>query len=296
MTVFRKISFYFALLGLCAATAVVIHLRATEPVMPPPVAPPVKPTTRGIAASGLVEARRENTNVGVPVPGLVTEVLVEVWDRVEKGQPVLKLDDRDLQATLLVQEANVGVAEATVRRVEDQCARLKKLVAGRAASAEDLEIRTNDVTITKAQLSAARAAVAQTHALLERLVIRAPITGTILQVNVRAGEYASPTSQKPPLVLGDIDEVQVRADVDEQLASRVVPGQKATGYIKGNATHPIELEFIRIEPYVIPKVSLTGSSIERVDTRVLQIIYAFDNTADHAVYVGQQMDVYLEAP
>ncbi len=74
-----------------------------------------------------------------------------------------------------------------------------------------------------------------------------------------------------------------------------MPGQKATGYIKGDATRPIELKFVRIEPYVIPKVSLTGSSIERVDTRVLQIIYAFDNTADHAVYVGQQMDVYLDA-
>ncbi len=161
MIAFRKLSFYVSLLGLCAATAVVIRLRATEPVLPPPVAPPVKPASRGIAASGLVEARRENTNVGVPVPGLVTEVLVKVWDRVEQGQPLLKLDERDLRASLLVQEANVGVAESTVRRVEDQCARLKKLVAGRAASVDDLEVRTNDVAIAKAQLSAARAAVAQ---------------------------------------------------------------------------------------------------------------------------------------
>ena len=296
MIVLRKISFYIALLGLGAAVAMVLRLRANEPVLPPPVAPPVKPVTRAIAASGLVEARRENTNLGVPVPGLVSEVLVKVWDRVEAGQPLLKLDARDLRATLLTQEANVAVAEATLRRVEDQCKRLRKLAASpaRAVSEEEVETRANDVAIAQAQVAAARAAVAQTHALLERLVVTSPIAGTILQVNVRAGEYVSPTAARAPVVLGHIDEVQVRADVDEQLAPRVTAGQRAVGYIKGDTTHPIELEFVRIEPYVIPKVSLTGSSVERVDTRVLQLIYAFRNTPERPVYVGQQMDVYLQ--
>jgi hypothetical protein len=45
---------------------------------------------------------------------------------------------------------------------------------------------------------------------------------------------------------------------------------------------------------VIPKVSLTGSTTERVDTRVLEVIYAFKNTSDRAVYVGQQMDVFID--
>jgi hypothetical protein len=75
---------------------------------------------------------------------------------------------------------------------------------------------------------------------------------------------------------------------------RSVSGSVSAGYVKGDATHTFELEFVRIEPYVIPKVSLTGSRIERVDTRVLQIIYAFDNPDDRPVYVGQKMDLYLE--
>jgi hypothetical protein len=96
------------------------------------------------------------------------------------------------------------------------------------------------------------------------------------------------------LVLGDIDEIQVRADVDEQVAPRVRTGARAAGYLKGDTSRPIAMEFVRIEPYVVPKRSLTGASTERVDTRVLQVIYRFPKTADRTVYVGQQLDLYIE--
>jgi RND family efflux transporter MFP subunit len=295
MSVFRKISFYLAIVGLAAGGAMVWRLRANEPVRPPPVAPPAKPAGRAIAASGLVEARRENTSIGVPAAGLVTEVCVKVWDRVKAGQSLLKLDDRDLRANLLTEEANITVAEATLRRIQDQYARTRKLGLCQPplVSQDELDTSRNDVAVAQAQLDAAQAAVAQTEALLERLIVSAPIDGTILQVNVRAGEYTSPTAGSVPVVLGSIDEVQIRADVDEQLAPHVKAGQKAVAYLKGDATHPIPLQFVRIEPYVIPKVSLTGSTTERVDTRVLEVIYAFKNNSDRPVYVGQQMDVFI---
>jgi RND family efflux transporter MFP subunit len=221
---------------------------------------------------------------------------VKVWDRVRVGQPLLKVDDRDMRANLLTEEANITVAQATLRRIQDQHKRKQKLAVCQPpiVSDDELETSQNDVAVAQAQLEAARAAVAQTQALLERLIVRAPIAGTILQVNVRAGEYASPTASSAPVVLGSTDEVQIRADVDEQLAPRVKAGQKAIGYLKGDASHPIPLQFVRIEPYVIPKVSLTGSTTERVDTRVLEVIYAFKNNSDRPVYVGQQMDVFIK--
>lgn len=294
MIVFRKLSFYFAMVGIAGAVAIVIHLSAAEPMLSPPVQPPAKPAARAIAAAGLVEARGENTSIGVPMPGLVTEVYVKVWDRIDKGQPLFRLDDRDLRATLLTQEANVTVAEATLHRLEPQYKRLRRLVESHAVSEQEVETREHDIRVAEAQLNAARAGVAQTNAMIERLVVRSPIAGTILQVNIRPGEYASPTTSRPPMVLGHIDEVQIRADVDEQLAPRVRAGQRAVGYLKGDSVHPIALEFVRIEPYVVPKVSLTGSTIERVDTRVLQVIYTFKNSPEYPVYIGQQMDVYFE--
>ena len=297
MILLRKISFWLALAGLATAGSLVLRLRAglTESVPTLPVAPPAKPTATAIAASGLVEACRENTSIGVPAPGLVVQVHVKVWDRVEAGAPLLQLDDRDLRATLLTQRASIAVAEAVLQRARSPLSRVLELHKTGAVTDDELDARRNDVAVAEAQLAAARATVAQTETLLARLIVRAPIAGTILQVNVRAGEYISTLGNTvAPLVLGNIDEVQVRADVDEQVAPRVRPGKRAVGYLKGDTRNPIPMEFVRIEPYVIPKRSLTGASTERVDTRVLQVIFKFANRPDRPIYVGQQMDLYLE--
>ena len=64
--------------------------------------------------------------------------------------------------------------------------------------------------------------------------------------------------------------------------------------MRGDPRQEFRLSFVRVEPYVIPKKSLTGDNTERVDTRVLQVIYALE-TKDRPVYVGQQMDVFIEA-
>ena len=94
-------------------------------------------------------------------------------------------------------------------------------------------------------------------------------------------------------MMGQIDELQVRADVDEQLAPKVSPNMKAEAWVKGNPQDKIELKLVRIEPFIVPKVSLTGSSSERVDTRVLQVIFSMVPKENQRIYVGQQMDIYL---
>jgi hypothetical protein len=110
---------------------------------------------------------------------------------------------------------------------------------------------------------------------------------------VRAGEYAQAGPLATPLMLlGAVDELHVRADVDEQDAWRVRAGAPGVASVRGESTRKFNLRFVRFEPYVIPKKNLTGDSTERVDTRVLQVIYALDR--DAAVYVGQQMDVFIE--
>jgi RND family efflux transporter MFP subunit len=296
MLILRKLSFWLALVGVIAAGLLIVRLRASlvEPVPPPPVTPAPKPYAHSLGAAGIVEALRENTLIGTPSPGLVTAVHVKVWDKVEAGAPLFTLDSRDLQAALGPQRAQIAVSEANLQRLRDQLARLEAVSDPRAISTEDLKLRRSDILVAQAQLDAARATLAQTQSLIERLVVRAPIAGTVLQLNTRAGEYLGLSSQTPPLVLGAIDQLQVRAEVDEQIAPRVRPGARASACVKGDSSHPIPLEFVRIEPYIVPKRSLTGASIERVDTRVLQVIFRFANPGDNRVYVGQQMDIYIE--
>jgi hypothetical protein len=46
---------------------------------------------------------------------------------------------------------------------------------------------------------------------------------------------------------------------------------------------------------VVPKTELSGTSTERVDTRVLQVVYSVSK-GELPIYVGQQVDVYIETP
>lgn len=291
---FKKPTFYLALAGAAATVGLVVRLNGQSPVKPPPIDPSPKPYPVSVAASGIIEAHSENVSIGVPEAGLVSQVHVKVWDSVEQGQPLFTLDSRQLQAQLNVNLAQAQVSEATVRRLQDQLARLKSVNDVRAVSAEEVRTKEHDVAVAQAQLEAARALVEQNKVCLERMTVLAPKTGTILQVNVRPGEYASATPKTAALVLGDVEQLQIRADVDEQNAARLRAGQSATAYLKGDTTEPIELTFVRIEPYVVPKVSLTGASTERVDTRVLQVIYSFARPQHRPVYVGQQVDVFVK--
>lgn len=130
---------------------------------------------------------------------------------------------------------------------------------------------------------------------LDVLTVRAPRDGTILQVNVRSGEFAETKPNEPMMILGEVELLQIRADVDKQNAPLVQANQPAVAFLKGSTQKPLPLRFVRIEPYVIPKKSLTGDSAERVDTRVLQIIYELDH-APVGLYVGQQVDVFINRP
>lgn len=94
---------------------------------------------------------------------------------------------------------------------------------------------------------------------------------TVLRVDVQPREYVA-AGGGPALVLGTVDELRVRVDIDENDAWRVRPEAPATASLKGNSAATMKLRFVRIEPYVVPKRSLTGASTERVDTRVLQVL------------------------
>lgn len=307
----RYLTFALSIAGVVMMTQVMqtIHGQETK-IPPPPVAPPEKRAADDIGATGILEAKDENVAIGVPLPGLVKEVKVKVNQVVKAGEPLLLLDDRELSASHLKQkaavavaEANLVVAQAQLAKVQDMLDRLKSVPDQRAISQDDLRNRTNDVLVAKAQQQAAEAQLAaakadqqQTELLIQRLTVLAPRNGTILQVNIRAGEYASPQNKQPALVLGEIGTLHVRADVDEQNAVAVQEGAAAQISLKGDSTKKFEAKFVRVEPYVIPKVSLTGASTERVDTRVLQIIYEIERDEKPGapkLYVGMQVDVSI---
>ncbi len=310
MIVFKRVSVWLSFAGIALVAWTLLTGGKREPMPAPIVDPPKSPFATTVAATGIIEAVNENVRIGPPVPGLITKVFVSVGDRVKEGDPLLQLDDRDLRAQLLARDAAIPPAQAQIDeqkyRIADldtQLRRLKAVGDSRAVSEDDvkrtwyaLEMAKRNLGRHEAALKQAMAQQEETRTLVGRLTIRAPRAGTILQVNSRAGEYALTTGATEPLMLlGDTEQLQVRAEVDEVNAPLVTPQAPGAAYLKGSTTHAIPLQFVRIEPYIVPKKALTGDNSERVDTRVLQVIYRFQ-LPPFPVYAGQQVDVFIERP
>jgi multidrug resistance efflux pump len=152
-----------------------------------------------------------------------------------------------------------------------------------------------DIDVAEANVLQVQNQIESTQVFIERCTVRALADGQILQLNVRLGQFAAMAWKEPLIVLGDVQRLHVRVDIDENDLPLFEKGAEAVATLKGRPQVRFPLKFVYVEPYVIPKQSLTGSNSERVDTRVLQVVYALPNERAIDVYVGQQMDVYLKA-
>jgi multidrug resistance efflux pump len=149
-----------------------------------------------------------------------------------------------------------------------------------------------DRAIARARISEAEAMVRQVQTDLERLTVHAPVAGTVLQVNVRVGEAVGARTETPPILLGETRPLHVRVDLDEQHIGRFQPEAPATASRRGAPQPVFPLHFVRVEPLVVLKRTLTGDVSERTDARVLQVIYELQPGRE-TLYVGQQMDVFI---
>jgi len=285
--VLAVVGIVFALWMVRQGSRPVIH---AEPVADPPRVPFV----HRISGAGIVEASTRNIAIGAHIPGIVARVHVRVGERVGAGAPLFSIDDRARRADLAVRETRVREAEANLQDLRVQLALAEKIKDPRAISAEDLNKRRFAVQAAEARLSNAAAEEKAARVDIDLLTVRAPIAGDVLQVNIRPGEYAPTGATAQPLVLlGDLDRLHVRVDIDENDAWRFRPRAPAVAFVRGNAALRTDLRFEYVEKYVVPKRSLTGESTERVDTRVMQVVYSFSRS-DLPVFPGQLMDVYIE--
>lgn len=285
-----------AILGVTGAIVVIALDNQARPTEEPVTAPADPPYTSYVAGAGLVEASTGNISIGSSVAGVATRLYVHVGDAVPAGAPLFQVDDRGLQAQRISARARVAAAEAALQRPEHRLSYAEQLVAKDpgAVSADTITDLRDQTAIARADLAVAQAQVAQLDMEIERYTVRAPTAGRVLQLNLRAGEYVA-GGNVPYLIFGDDRTLYVRVNVDESDAWRIDPGAEATAFVRGNSALRIPLSFEYVEPHIIPKVSLTGRSTERSDTRTLQVLYSFSR-ASLPVYVGQQLDVFIEAP
>jgi RND family efflux transporter MFP subunit len=311
----RHILPFVAIVALAlTALAVVMtqpDLRTTTPARTPPTAPQSM-AGHTVSGSGLVEPSSELIEVGTQRSGIITRLEVRAGDRVSKGQLLFTIDARDARSQLGERSASVQLARERVEQARVELASAQRLFSlysnvgdPRAVAEQQVIDRRNardsasarlEVALAELRQSQAQAASARTAVGL--LEVRAPRTGTILQVNTRVGQFANagpgPGDQDPLIVLGETNPLHVRIDIDENEIGRVAMGKPAIVSPRGNAGLRLRAAFVRAEPLIVPKRSLTNSTAERVDVRVLQLIYALPMDA-RAFFVGQQVDAFVPA-
>lgn len=261
---------------------------------------PLKPVvisdyTKSVSGIGVTEPKSEEIQVGTNISGVVTKVYVKIGDIIKKGDKLFTIDDRKARANLELKKAELESAklDAVEKRAEFEMYRV--IVDKRAYSRDEYNKKKLGSQIAAQNLKRAQAQIKLVEIEIEKSTVRSPIDGDVLELEIKEGEYAQAADLSNPLmVLGDISNLNVRVEVDETQAHLVLEEMIATAYLRGNPGIKVPLKFIRIEPKMIPKLSISGGAEKKIDSRVMQVIYAFDVPNDMGILVGQQMDVYIE--
>jgi HlyD family secretion protein len=318
----NKLLFGFAIFGIVLGIASAYLLSRQPKPQPPAFKPASNPYEKGIFANGIIETVQtsgENINIYPEVSGTVVKILVAEGQHVKAGTPLFMLEDsvqrsiaEQQKAQMAAAEAQIEVAKANLKNLNDQSSKLKISwrLDPRSVSRDALDSAENAVQGAKANLTfvqkqhqAAIKAYEATSALLAKYVINALGSGTILSINTAVGSYISNQGVydsytgvfQPVLVMGNLQgDLAVRCYVDEILIHRIPDPSRmrAKMFIHGtNITVP--LKFVRIRPNVSPKIELSSQRTERVDVRVLPVIFSFEKQKGVALYPGQLVDVYI---
>ena len=238
------------------------------------------------------QPRREALEVAAAQVEVSEASLKNVQDQLDKQRRSFELEPRSVSRDALDTAHNaVKVARANLEQAGKQYQLVK-------AGAWSYDIR-NQQNQYQAALKAFQAA----QALQDKYRVKAPEAGVVLSINAAVGSYVSPQgaydtytqASLPVLVMGGAERyLAVRCYIDEILVHRLPKGprMKAKMFIRGTDIS-IPLEYVRMQPYVAPKIELSNQRTERVDVRVLPVIFRFAKPEKAALYPGQLVDVYI---
>ncbi len=308
----RKISLSVIIAVIGLVGAVLFTFTKGNPPPPPPnnlVSPPVTPYNESVSGTGVVEANSRNLEVGVFVSGIISEVKVNEGDKVNAGDVLLVTDKRSAEADLEMRkkdlesaQANVKITQAQLDDEQDLLKRYNNLKGGVAISITQQQRQMFTVRRAEAQLEQAQANLESSKTMLKnsevtlnKHTVIAPISGEVLKVRVRAGEFASAGAAVSPIVIGNTTPLNLRVQIDENDLWRFNEKAKAIAYLRSNKERKYDLHFVRVEPLVQPKMQLSGNATELVDTRIMEVVYSIEPLAGAPLYVGQQLDVFIDA-
>ncbi len=153
--------------------------------------------------------------------------------------------------------------------------------------------RAEDIGFQKARVQAAEAKVAQAKATVDRLAIRAPGDGEVLQVKVREGELYSFQGAEPLVILGDTTRLRIRMDVDERDIARVAMGASAYATADAFGARRFSGKVVEVGRRFGRKNIRTDDPVEKNDTKILEVVIELD--ANDLLVPGQRVTSFISA-
>ena len=238
------------------------------------------------------QPRKETLDVAAAQVVNARASLKTAQDQLAKQEASFRLDAQSVSRDTLDNARNAEkMAEANLAVVQRQYDLTR-------AGAWEYDIRNQE-----RQYQALLKSYESSNALLEKYTVRAPIDGVVLSVQAAAGSYVSPQGAydsytqgvNPLIVMGTPQSsLEVRTYVDEILVHRLPDPSAMVAQMSIRGTDiKIPLTFLRMQPLISPKIELSDQRRERVDVRVLPVIFRFDKPKNLNIYPGQLVDVYI---
>ncbi|KGJ01631.1 efflux RND transporter periplasmic adaptor subunit (plasmid) [Paracoccus versutus] len=203
------------------------------------------PVARGdIEMAVLAEGRLKPSSlvaVGAQVSGRITELAVRLGQRVEQGDLIARIDSvqqanelRTAQAALANLSAQMAERQAVLALAEKTLERSENLIRSAAVARSTIDSAQQDVAVARAQITALQAQIAQAEVAIEiartdldYTRITAPTAGTVLAIVSQAGQTVNAVQSSPTIVvLGQLDRMEVHAEISEADIGKVRPGQQ----------------------------------------------------------------------
>jgi len=261
----------------------------TQPI--PELTPPYK---NFIAGTGVVESGSKNIQIGSFISGVISKVNVESGDSVRKGELLFTLNKKNLTVKTTALQAEIELAKIKLQKAQHQFQIIKsfKKVSPQMVKKTQYTAAKDSVTEAEAALSVAKSKLKVLQKELSLYDVYSPIDGKVLESKLSIGKYFAPNSKL--LTLGS-NTRNLRVDINEYDVWKFAPHTNAVAFVRGHPKLKIVLKYLYTMPYVVPKKNLTGLSTERTDTRVLQVLYALPQKVDFPLFVGQQLDVFVQS-
>lgn len=258
-----------------------------------PVRYATTPVERGnltvtVSATGKL-APTNQVQVGSELSGLVEQVLVDVNDRVTRGQALAVLDTSRLddaitqsQATLAANQAAVSQAQATLQEARSQLARLEevsRLSGGKVPARAEMDTAraavargVANVRAAEANVVAGRAALSSNVTQRARAVIRSPVNGVVLARQIDAGQTVASSFNTPTLfvIAEDLSTMELQVAIDEADVGEVKDGQKASFTVDAFPGQTFPATITRVD--LGSNLSATASSSSSTSTTATQVV------------------------